>query len=300
MLLWGTGIVKGETVQYFSQNASPSIDYRRSANIYCPAPPFTLNILPFGDSLTAGENTDAGGYRGYLFDKLQVAGVSIQFVGGRHNRGPMGPPTNQDNHEGYPGNYTYNLSDYVEYMNFQPDVILLMAGTNDVLSDGVTTDENVASLNALIEKILLKWDQKHLVVAKIPRNNLEGKSTIMIDYNAAIDGLVAQRVAQGHKVSVVDMFAVINPEDIDLLHPTESGYQKMAEEWFKAICKITEAYVPATPTPTLTATPTATPTIGPLFIGLVLNNVLGPVTETPTSTPTSATPTLTPTATRRP
>ena len=112
---------------------------------YCPIPPINFDILPLGDSLTAGLDSDAGSYRGYLLNKLNQRGFSFKYVGGQHGRGPLGPPGDQDNHEGYPGYYTYQLSNLVEFgMNsFQPNVILLMAGTNDVLSDETPHAENV-------------------------------------------------------------------------------------------------------------------------------------------------------------
>jgi len=277
---------------------------------YCPIPPINFDILPLGDSLTAGLDSAAGSYRGYLLNKLNQRGFSFKYVGGQHGRGPLGPPSENDNHEGYPGSYTYHLSNLVEFgMNsFQPNVILLMAGTNDVLSNETPHAENVQNYNTLMEKVLTKWPGAHLVVAKIPRNKVEGKTEIMTALNADIENLAALRVAQGHKVYVVDMFAVIGPEDIyDLLHPNESGYQKIAEVWMKGLCAVAASLVPVTPTPTASPTPTVTPTptAGPVFMSLVLNNlaitpeVTSTMTSTPVMTGTVAT-TSTPTATRRP
>ncbi|MCW1967568.1 MAG: GDSL-type esterase/lipase family protein, partial [Anaerolineae bacterium] len=250
--LTATGGLTATITATVSMTATATATATPATSSYCPVPPVDFSILPMGDSLTAGLNSDAGGYRGYLYDKLVKKGFPFKFVGGQHGRGPLGPPSDNDNHEGYAGYYTYQFFDMLEFgMNgFTPNVILMLVGTNDSLSSDTPHADNVQNYNTLMEKVLTKWKGVHLVVAKIPRNKIEGKTEVMAPLNQEIENLAALRVAQGHKVYVVDMFAVIGPEDIhDLLHPNEQGYQKMSEVWLNGVCRVAASLVPITPTP---------------------------------------------------
>src|SRR5829696_4807622 len=90
----------------------------------------STRIMPLGDSLTDGYNVP-GGYRISLEDRLVTAERSFDFVGSRQN----GPSSLADkDHEGWIG-YTIDeiRAQVPTWFAASPaDVVLLMAGTNDV------------------------------------------------------------------------------------------------------------------------------------------------------------------------
>ena len=53
-------------------------------------------------------------------------------------------------------------------------------------------------------------------------------------------GIVAQQVALGRQVSFLDLHAALTPADLgsDGVHPTSSGYGKIADAWFPAIASV--------------------------------------------------------------
>ncbi len=117
----------------------------------------TLKVMPLGDSLTAGGyNQDGqwkvgGGYRVELDSILKAAGLDFVFVGSLHD----GPPDFVNNaHEGHSGwrieQLTAPVGGWLTVAN--PDLILLMVGTNDVIQNfdlDHAADRYEALLNAI-------------------------------------------------------------------------------------------------------------------------------------------------------
>ena len=66
-----------------------------------------------------------------------------------------------------------------------------------------------------------------------------------INYNNDIPGIVADKVAQGKHVIVVDMSTGFPSNDLvasgnDSVHPNDTGYEFMANQW----CEATRSYLP--------------------------------------------------------
>ena len=120
--------------------------------------PSPIKIMPLGDSITLGYNRASVkryceiGYRYRLYDRLINAGYNADFVGDEKNpKDPtyeldcesLGYPSNFDrDHEGYIGKHAYDLVDEInDKLNaYQPHVILLHIGTNDI-KDKYVVDE---------------------------------------------------------------------------------------------------------------------------------------------------------------
>lgn len=141
----------------------------------------TVRVLPLGDSITFGCGSDAappdwyacctplsGGYRAPLWAALNGSGVNatIQMVGTQSN-GPAWVPEPQRAHEGHPG-WTINeiAGLQAKWVALQPDVVLLMAGTNDVTQghSNATMQADYAKLLASLRGTL---PAARLVVASI-------------------------------------------------------------------------------------------------------------------------------------
>lgn len=97
-----------------------------------------LRILPLGDSITYGSGSTSGnGYRLELQNLL--VGNTVQYVGSQHS----GSMANNSN-EGHPGAVITQIAKFAKLgLNQLPNVVLLMAGTNDM---NVPTASKTAAL----------------------------------------------------------------------------------------------------------------------------------------------------------
>jgi lysophospholipase L1-like esterase len=116
-------------------------------------------------------------------------------------------------------------------LNMASDIVLIHIGTNDMyMSDpGGAPDR----LGKLIDQIATGLPNALIVVAKIIP--LSSAASAVATYNAAIPGVVAQRVAQGKHVIVVDLNTGFPSGDMDSVHPYQSGYNWMGDKWYAAI-----------------------------------------------------------------
>ncbi|MEB3356808.1 MAG: Calx-beta domain-containing protein [Synechococcales bacterium] len=208
-----------------------------------------LKIMPLGDSNTRGEGDDTAGYRDDLAALLAASGYDIDFVGSLQN----GPNTFADRqHEGHggwridqiidgrpdrpnqPGSIDTWLTDH------QPDMILLMLGTNDLNQDFqvATAPDRLATL--IDDHIFKLLPDVTLLVSTVPPIDPSKRDVdpqTVADFNAAIPGIVAERAAQGKNIQFVDVFSSLTLADLlnDGVHPTPAGYAKVADTWFEAI-----------------------------------------------------------------
>jgi lysophospholipase L1-like esterase len=215
-----------------------------------------IRIMPLGDSITDGYNVP-GGYRIGLEDDLVADDASFDFVGSLAN----GPSVLVDqNHEGHSGfrvdQITASIGSWLT--SAQPDVVLLMIGTNDVIQNyQLATATN--RLGTLLDQIHTARPQAHILVASIPPLPGSTDDQQVRAYNAAIPGLVQSRSGQGWSITYVEMHNALTTADLaDGVHPSASGYSKIADVWHVALIPILGSN--QTPSATLTA-PTAGATI---------------------------------------
>ena len=189
-----------------------------------------LRILPLGNSITWGlRSSDGNGYRLYLQNLL--SNNTVQYVGSQQS----GNMTNNHN-EGHPGALISQIASYAKASLWeQPNLVLVMAGTNDM---NVPVDPRTAPqrLGNLIDEVVSACPIAAVIVAQlIPAAEATIQARIQV-YNDAIPGVVAKRASRGKKVLVVDMDDFVTKGDlIDTLHPTDHGYAQMAAGWYDAI-----------------------------------------------------------------
>ncbi|KAF7870281.1 hypothetical protein EAF04_004028 [Stromatinia cepivora] len=191
-----------------------------------------LRIQPLGNSITFGYlSADGNGYRLGLLDLLTSAGNSVQYVGSVR-AGNMSDNFN----EGHPGAVISEIAEYAK-LSFpeDPNLVLLMAGTND-MNDLLNVTSAPDRLSALIDEIISSVPNVAVIVAQItPAANTTVEDAI-VTFNSMIPDIVASKVSAGQKVSTVNMMDYVTVNDLaDGLHPTDHGYQQMAKAWFAGI-----------------------------------------------------------------
>jgi lysophospholipase L1-like esterase/predicted esterase len=194
-----------------------------------------VKIMPLGDSLTYGTGATAqGGYRQPLWNLFQAGPMSnVDFVGSQTD--PAAGSFDRD-HEGHPG---YRIDEIdggiVGWLSSgQPDTILLMIGTNDMIQDYDVANAPTR-LSALITKT---WQNSgaHIYVASIPPMTDAERQARALAYNATIAGIVSQKAAEGINASYVDVYSVVSTGDLpDGVHPNASGYSDIAQAWYGAV-----------------------------------------------------------------
>ncbi|MEQ1878259.1 MAG: SGNH/GDSL hydrolase family protein [Bdellovibrionia bacterium] len=202
-----------------------------------------LKILPLGDSLTEGGYNlggkwyVAGGYRNFLKSILTTKGIKIDFVGSRKS-GPV--PEDDVEHEGYSGWRVDEVAavtpDILEKQ--KPDIVLLMLGSNDIVQN-YQLRTLTARFAALVDLILNSDPNVRIIVGSpTPTNNLIFNQR-KFAHHLALKTYVALK--NHPRVRFTGMFvgAGINLKDLtDGVHPTPSGYEKMARTWAKSIQKL--------------------------------------------------------------
>lgn len=205
----------------------------------------TLRVLPLGDSITYGVigsnsgDTESGGYRKLLSDRLLGFGVSVDFVGALKNG--QGFDNNHDGHRGWTLNdLASNATSILQATD--PDAILLIGGTNDSLSDSVST--MTSDLRSLLTKLSDLVPSATIFVGSVPPIRVGTQSQARADkidtYNDQMPAIVASLATQGRNVVFVDMRG-LTTNDISALtvdsglHPNAGGYAKIADYWVGAL-----------------------------------------------------------------
>jgi lysophospholipase L1-like esterase len=234
----------------------------------------TIRVMALGDSITAGVGPHGspsrdGGYRGELGALLERDGYKVAFVGSRTD--DSAGIVNRA-HEGWPGyvvrsfpsdpgpGQLYGALVRSALQRADPDVVLLMAGTNDLLRlerhvPGYTLPAILTSMNLLIGEIVAQRPNAIVVVAPVVASPRIGACTLR-DFtgddpcSAASDGglhAIADAYAErGARVAFVPAMASAVPRDRDHfpdgIHPTgAAGYDVVASVWFSAIAGLTQA-----------------------------------------------------------
>jgi lysophospholipase L1-like esterase len=190
-------------------------------------------VMPLGDSITEGTQVP-GGYRNGLWQRLAAGGYRTDFVGSQFN----GPSSLGDHdHEGHPGwridQIDANIVGWLGSTN--PRTVLLHIGTNDVLQDFDRANAP-ARLSALVDHITATVPNADVFVATIIPLANEWQESAAREYNATIPAMVQSKVNAGKRVHLVDMHSALTTADlIDGVHPTATGYDKMAATWYAAL-----------------------------------------------------------------
>lgn len=238
--------------------------------------PSNLKVLAIGDSITNGDGNNSKGYWDYLKQDLSANNITVAGEANTWKKGRTGyaiKEVNSGNASGLGLTYTENRSGIYESIdgdfNDAPDVVLLMAGTNDIISNYRTGI--IDRLQSLIEKIHEKAPNAVIFVASIPDFNLASTSGKVVnenwfkyydqntgnvvqwqqitynevfekmingfvkDYNTQIQSLV-NTLSNSYKIKFVDINSVVPKSYLeDGCHPNDDGNKLMATAYANAI-----------------------------------------------------------------
>jgi hypothetical protein len=235
--------------------------------------PDCSRIMPLGDSITVGGN---GGYRKDLYFGLLNRSCGESFVGTQYDQYT---PIPEKLHEGHP---YFTIDDIAKGIDgwlaaSQPNIILLIIGTNDIASWTESSAEEIgARLNALLGRIRRAQPDVWIFVASIPPmspgsvppKNIE-RSVLTAQYNSVVRDNVEKRADT--RIRFVDVNAALSVDDLaDGIHPKEEAQAKIAEKFLTAIDGVLKlgstpvASVPTTPTPTSPPTQAAPTSPAPI------------------------------------
>ncbi len=241
--------------------------------------PSNLRVLAIGDSITNGDGNNYKGYWDYLKQDLSANNITVAGEANTWKKGHTGHAIKEVNS----GNASELGLTYTEHrfgiyesidgdFNDAPDVVLLMAGTNDIISNYRTGI--ITRLQSLIEKVHEKAPNAVIFVASIPDFNFSATSGKVVsenwfkyydqntgnvvvqyqqisyneafekmingfvkDYNTQIQSLVnTLSKSEGYKISFVDINSVVSKSTLeDGCHPNDDGNKAMATAYANAI-----------------------------------------------------------------
>ncbi|MGA7937876.1 MAG: SGNH/GDSL hydrolase family protein [Kovacikia sp.] len=205
-----------------------------------------IKIMPLGDSLTIGVD---GGYRTKLYELLSKSRFSFNFVGTQSDGPANLPDKHHEGHGGFvigpgastldqftngKGNLYVNIDTYLQQ---NPDIILMNIGWNEYfnvkLPNFQPDQEAPKRLTNLLDKIYQNKPNIAIFVASLTPAKWD--PNLGKPFNQALPGIVQQQQAKGRKCFFVDMHSqaqFTNADYSDELHPSASGYAKMAQVWF--------------------------------------------------------------------
>ncbi|MFI5916817.1 ricin-type beta-trefoil lectin domain protein [Dactylosporangium sp. NPDC051541] len=221
-----------------------------------------VRVMPLGDSIT-GSN---GCWRALLWQHLQRAGyTNVDFVGTLNNpycSGSFDP--DNEGHGGYLATQIANnnlLPGWLSATN--PDIVMMMLGTNDVWSH-LATSSITDAYTTLLGQMRARNPNVKLLIARILPMNPSGCSDCpqgVVNLDDAIPGWASAHSTAQSPITVVDQYTGFNTatDTVDGVHPNDStGIQKVESRWYPAL---TAALSPVSGTPT-SAPPTSTPPAG--------------------------------------
>ncbi len=273
-------------------------------------------IMCVGDSITHGYINGDNGYRKYLCHYLQQNDISYDMVGPENGWTETATYnwngttiTYDPQHCGYSG---YAIRQYGgrsgiyetlfgsgnHIQTYDPDMVLLMIGTNDLLDARLEKTNNLDSitdsasalerLEYLVDEILANFDETDtLILGSVPyidtdvcgswvssygyllgvdtSNSAEllaAVSGCVDTYNAGVKALASEKKSAGYNVEFCDINSVVDIKSglYDGCHPNEAGYAEMGLLWANTI----SSYLGENPiqtTPGTTTTTAATTTV---------------------------------------
>jgi lysophospholipase L1-like esterase len=123
--------------------------------------------------------------------------------------------------------------------DYRPNIVLTHLGTNDCLPKARESISTIADRFESLLASIKAHDASTLVIASTLIHNLDPSTDDCItNFNAHLPDVVQAARDGGQKVVLVDMHDAVPRRDInrtDGTHPTDEGYQIMANVWYQGL-----------------------------------------------------------------
>jgi acyl-CoA thioesterase-1 len=212
----------------------PAADRPEEIDVPAASAPGTLKVMPLGASSTVGVGSTAtAGYRLPLWERLTARGVRLDFVGSRNS----GPDTLPDgDHEGRSGWSAARMLPMTGgwVLAADPDVVLLHAGTNDLLN-GVSARDTATTLDRMLDRIFAAAPRTHVIMAGVWAP-LTKQRAQRAELGRRLPGVAAKHRAAGHSVEYLDVSGLFPAtRTADGLHAGQAAYREISEAWAERI-----------------------------------------------------------------
>lgn len=208
----------------------PLADRPEEAEVPAADAPGTLRVLPLGASSTVGVGSTAtAGYRLPLWERLIADGVRVDFVGSRSS-GPDALP--DDDHEGRSGWTAARMLPLTGgwVLAAEPDVVLLHAGTNDLLK-GASARATARTLDLVLDRVFTAAPRTHVIMAGVWAP-LPGRRAARAELAELLPRVVQRHRAAGHSVEYADVSRLFPAgRTTDGLHAGPPAYRAIAGMW---------------------------------------------------------------------
>jgi lysophospholipase L1-like esterase len=175
------------------------------------------------------------GFRQDLAEGLTARGLLVSLVG-RCRDGAFA----ESYHEGYPGYATHQLQSQVATTlgPLRPDLVVLMAGTNDALQQQTSPEQSAEMLLSITTVLTTTITPPPAVlVSTIPP--CYGYEAWVAAYNALLPGVAELQRSYGRRVTFVDACGGLSCSDLaDGIHPNASAYEWIAAALVEAAAEI--------------------------------------------------------------
>ncbi len=213
-----------------------------------------VNIMPFGDSITAFGSAPESSYRYWLYTDLINAGFTdFDFIGNQNGVQPAGGPANfwpDQNYEGGGGDDGITTADGVGLAqsdaNSGVDVVLLELGANDP-DNNIPASQSEADLEMIIQAFAAQNPSVIVLISTPPKfqpsSNLPKREQNQANAGISkVDGVIGKVVSTEKKagVNVIKVsLGGYNPrtDTSDGTHPNVKGEQYIAKQFFNALRK---------------------------------------------------------------
>ena len=194
----------------------------------------TIRVTCVGDSITEGYRASDNDHT-YPFQLQRFLGDEFEVL----NKGVSGTTVTRSDPRSYA-----NTDRYREGLQSNPNIVIILLGTNDISTQGIDTDDGKRIFRQDYELLVNEYQNcgsnpKILIVPPISsvdeNNNHDERNSI----NERIQIPLIKSVAQQYGLTYLDghLYTATWTRDdlVDGLHPSDSGYEKLAKYFANAI-----------------------------------------------------------------
>lgn len=205
-------------------------------------------VMLLGDSITGGN----GCWRALLWQHLQATGhTDVDFVGTRQNPWCEGAfDIDNEGHGGFLATGIANADQLPGWLSgTDPDVVMMMLGTNDVWNH-LQPPAILGAYTKLLGQMRARNPDVKLVVAQIPPMDPAGCGDCaqgVVALNDAIPGWAGANSTERSPITVVDQWTGFSTatDTSDGVHPNDTtGIRKLESRWYPALVSALEGTGP--------------------------------------------------------